>query len=88
MFKWIFGKRCEHDFKNIDTLSSRYVNEYGLQEIYKRYVLYCPKCDKTKKVDADKYNLNQKKLDAKRGYQVIGKVDSEALNKLMEKRNG
>lgn len=64
----MFGERCEHDFTNIDTLFSRYVNDHGFAEIYRRYVLYCPKCDKTKKVDADVYDLKQKKLEAKRSY--------------------
>lgn len=38
MFKWLFGKRCEHD--------------YEILREWRRYVIYYPKCDKEKRVDA------------------------------------
>lgn len=67
MFGWLFNK-CEHDFKIIDTTFDNYVDDYGVLRSWKRYVLYCPKCDKEKRIDAKRYDLEQNKRDIKAKY--------------------
>ena len=72
MLNWLFGNRCEHDFQIIDTLFDTYFD--GDKQRYKtwrRYVLYCPKCDKEKRVDADDYDLKQKKINVKSRYNKL-----------------
>lgn len=68
MFKWLFGEKCEHDFKKVQTLNRYYVDDDGRLRKYSVYVLYCPKCDKEKKVDANRYDLEKGKQRIKASY--------------------
>jgi hypothetical protein len=61
MFKWLFGEKCEHDFQIIKTKYSEYVNDYGMLKYSKNYIIFCPKCGKEKKVDAERYDMEQEK---------------------------
>lgn len=68
MFRWLFAKKCEHDFKIVKTIHRSYVDDYGRIINYGVHVLYCPKCDKEKSVDADKYDLEKEKQRIKANY--------------------
>lgn len=68
-FRRLF-RRCEHDFKNIDSVIETYPNyDTGRYESVKYYILYCPKCDKEKRVNAEKYDLQLLKERVKREYE-------------------
>lgn len=67
MWEWLFGKKCEHDFQIIDNTFDTYVDD-GIVRQWHRYVLYCPKCDRQKRVDAKKYDLEQKKQRLRQRY--------------------
>ena len=67
MFKWLSRLRCNHDYKTIDTKYFTYVDE-NIVRLHREYVLYCPKCDKEKRVDADEYDLKLEKQLIKRNY--------------------
>jgi len=63
--KFIQKCKCEHEYRNIDTDYHVYPNYETRQidmTIY--YILYCPKCDKEKRVNAEKYDrgLTKKRL--------------------------
>lgn len=72
MFKWLF---CEHDFQIIDTTYDIYYDSSaGKHKNWKRYILYCPKCDREKRVDADRYDLKEKKKRIKEDYMKENKL--------------
>lgn len=62
LFTRLFGNKCEHNFRKIDTEHKVYPN-YDTQryEVAEYYILYCPKCDKEKRVDAKRYDLEKQK---------------------------
>jgi hypothetical protein len=62
-------KKCEHDFHIVDTYYKSYPNyDIGRIEVSEKYILFCPKCDKEKRVNADEYRLKNKKEEVKRVY--------------------
>lgn len=66
MFGWF--KRCEHDFQKIGERKDTYVDDYGFIKTWIRYRLYCPKCDKEKLVDANRYEIEKEKEKVRRQY--------------------
>jgi hypothetical protein len=66
MRKWF--KRCEHDFQKIGETTDFYVDDYGRGIHYLRYRLYCPKCNKEKLVDAERYEIEKTKDKVWREY--------------------
>lgn len=52
--------KCEHDYRNIDT-------DVSLQGVM-YYILYCPKCEKGKRVNAEKFNREQTKKQLRKDY--------------------
>lgn len=67
MFRWLFGKKCEHDYHIMKTIYDSYYDD-GFARKWRRYILYCPKCDKEKRVDADEYDLKLEKVKLRQGY--------------------
>lgn len=63
-------RRCDHDYKNIDTTVKTFPNyDTGRYEAVMYYILYCPKCDKEKRVNAEKYDLQLVKEEIKKEYE-------------------
>lgn len=54
--------KCGHDYRNIDID----VREHPTPVIY--FILFCPKCDKEKRVNAEKYDREQTKKCLRKGY--------------------
>jgi hypothetical protein len=74
MFKWLFGEKCDHDFQILKTTHDTYWDDDICKyKTWRRYVLYCPKCDKEKRVDADSYDLEQEKQQLKDRYRRFNK---------------
>lgn len=67
-FKDLF-KKCEHDYRKIDTDIRVYPN-YDTQryESTKYYILYCPKCNREKRVDAERYERELTKERIRKQY--------------------
>lgn len=59
--KFIQKRRCEHEYQKIDT-------DVSLQCVM-YYILYCPKCDKEKRVNAEKYDREQTKKQLRKDYE-------------------
>lgn len=66
MFGWF--KKCEHDFQKIGEKISSYYDDYGKLVYWKRYRMYCPKCDREKLVDAERYDIEKTKRRIKEKY--------------------
>lgn len=64
MIFWLF-KRCEHDFKEVDTYTD-YI--YDLGKAISKTILYCPKCDKKKTVYTDDWKRKKKIERIKKSY--------------------
>lgn len=72
MFKWLFN-RCDHEYKKIDTEIRTFPNhESGRYESVMYYILYCPLCDKEKKVNAVRYDrqLEKERLKGRYGRKI------------------
>lgn len=61
--KLIQQHKCDHDYRNIDTD----VREHPTPVIY--YILYCPKCEKEKRANAEKYDREQTKKVLRIGHE-------------------
>jgi len=62
LFTWLFGEKCEHSYQKIDTEYKVYPNFNTRQyEVAEYYILYCPKCNREKRVDATKYDREKQK---------------------------
>jgi len=70
-FKSLLKKlKCEHDYRNIDTDYRVYANhDSGRYEMATYYILYCPKCNREKRVNAEKYDRNLVKKKLRKQYE-------------------
>lgn len=70
MFKWLFNS-CEHNYRILKSFTEPY-HDGSMWKVYRGYILYCPKCDREKRVNADKYDLEESKKIVKRRYEKRG----------------
>lgn len=70
-FKNLIKKfKCDHDYQKIDTDFRVYPNYTTHQyEMAKYYILYCGKCDKEKRVHAERYERNLTKQQIRKQYE-------------------
>lgn len=60
MLKRLF-KRCKHEYGIIDSYNDYYTDDYGRNHYYLMHILFCPKCNKEKHVDAQEYKIENLK---------------------------
>jgi len=60
--------KCDHEYEEIDTITKPYIDEVGKVRLYKSLILYCPKCNKEKKVNKDDYYRKLKKEKLRENY--------------------
>lgn len=65
MMFWLF-KRCEHDFKEVEEYI--FVDEIG--DKYTKTLLYCPKCEKQKRVSTNEWRQKKKIEKIKQQYKT------------------
>lgn len=65
LFRRWFRPKCEHDFRYVGEFWSSSERGTG----YSVTILYCPKCDKEKRMPTDEYKKEKRKKRLKEEYQ-------------------